>query len=214
MVFAKTLLWLLALTAAAAAPRARCPGGIAPRFTGDPFAPVGCSTAAAAAVPEPQKPSFPKGQAAPGLKEFSGGWRGVVATGLERYEVLLRLRPVSRDSWRGVLQTQNYQTLNRRIMTADLKSKGGGRYAGPVALDVLPDQPLQATLYLGAGSKPADGEMGFDRELLLVYQDVPGGHRVRLVRQGKDVLRFLYWNLGKPDAPIEGSLTATDKDSL
>ncbi|MDD5656689.1 MAG: hypothetical protein PHF00_05475, partial [Elusimicrobia bacterium] len=56
---------LLLAAAAQAAPKARCPGGVEPRFGGDPFYPVNCSTAAAPSAPKPERPRRLPGKAKP-----------------------------------------------------------------------------------------------------------------------------------------------------
>ncbi len=193
-----------ALACVAAAPAPQClKAGQTPSLTGDPFAPVECSSGPAAALPLPE--AAVSEAAKPDLKALAGTWEGVLIRGVGRYASTVEVAV----NWRGKAD------LALRWKEQQLRSTGGaelsltpakdkGAYAAVVTAGLLPGASLSGTAKFSL--EPAGEKKTSPRADL----SFPNGaaHRVRWSLPAKDVLRFTaQWSVpGAPLQALEGEL--------
>lgn len=131
------------LALAAAAPAPRCPKpGQAPRLNGDPFAPVECSTAPAAAVALPF--AAPAEPANPKLEELEGRWEGVLIRGFGRFASTLEIRRGRRGALNVTLrwkEQQLRQTGESALALAPEREPGA--YRATLKASALPGASLE-----------------------------------------------------------------------
>ncbi len=215
-------------TADAAAPRSSgptrahpiCPEGQEASLTGHPFLPWRCLAAGEALDPSPpaastaavtasKAPRTKTDKARSSPKELAGRWDGLLVYGAERLEILWEVRQ-SKGGWFVSFGMKDYHSHARQLYQAELKAgKEPGTFSAAVELPPYADR-LKATVRFSPARESGD----FDRLVELSYDGRPVLHRILLVREGKDRLRFAYEDPAMNGRKIEGELTRTERQSL
>lgn len=200
------LLLAAALACVAAAPAPRCPKpGQVPALNGDPFAPVECSTAPAAAVPLP--PAALAEPAAPDWKELEGRWEGVLIRGFGRFASTLEIRRRRKGAVEATLRWKEQQLRQTGESKLALSpSREPGAYRAVLTASALPGASLE-----GRATFSREKEGGRARLEL----SFPNGAAHRLVWSVGDKSRLPFtatWAV--PSAPLqtlEGALDRTGR---
>ncbi len=179
-----------------------CVNHVAPRLSGDLFAPVECSSATLPAAALDEAPV--EGSRKASLKDLAGTWTGQTEEGLGRYA----LRATLTVSWRG--RAQGEATLMERqthLMTAVSltlsPAKGAGRYDAALSTRMLPGAVLKGTAVLGLAAP------GSSARVLDAAFDNGARYRVELDPDGPDALdaRVRFAVPGGPSRSFETRLT-------
>lgn len=205
----KTLLALLALSTAASAARLKCANGGAPRLTGDLFAPVECSSAAAAAAPLPVPPANP-GKLS--LKGLDGAYEGSAIQGMGRYEIRVELK----TGWFGraeatlkLLELQFHSMSTTAVKLSP--AKGPGRFDVELTADALPGETLKGEAQAGtveSSTSAPRGAIAAGRQLDIRFAN-GSEYRLRFAPSGKSACRAQVWWAvpGAPERSFETELT-------